>query len=149
MGEQKNQLNGVKGSSNFMIREIDRVREEAEQWLNQQRAIDHACNERRVLLQHEQLNNNRYGQTRIDKDPDTKAPFAQRKSSSSNTVRFDLNDGGYELDSADLTWETTESVQAGNAIQSGNNILRKRENTKYDPKTAFDKINKTRMDQLS
>ena len=46
--EQKNQLNGVKGSSNFMIREIDRVREEAENWLSQQRAIDHACNERRV-----------------------------------------------------------------------------------------------------
>ena len=78
-----------------------------------------------------------------DDKKDEKAPFVARKMSTGNTVRFDLNDEGYELDSADLTWETAESVQAGN------NILRKREmNGKFNTKTAFDKINKTRLDQL-
>lgn len=142
--EQKSQLNGKGGNSNFMIREIDRVREEAEHWLSQQRAIDHACNERRVQLQHEQLQNDRYGEAKIE-DVNSKAPFVARKMSSgpkSSTVKFDLVQEGYELDSADLTWETAGSVEAGN------NILRKRENSKYDTREAFEKINKTRLDQL-
>ena len=128
--EQKGQIEG-KNSTNHVLREIDRVRSEAETWLQQQRALDHATNERRVFLQHEQLKNNDYGRISLPEDPKIVRPKAQKKIPS--TVRFQEDDGGYELDSADLTWETADS---------------KKEFT-YDPKEAFAQVNKTRRDQLN
>lgn len=144
--EQQSQMNSLKETeTDRVLGEISKIRGQAESWLSQQRAVDAAVTERRTFLQRQ--NKIKSGQNPGINKPESiypsgtnSMPVRRHELGSTTRPQIDISihhqDQGYELDSADLTWETADS------------ILSKRETSRAAEHKVIDTISKLRRGVL-